>query len=76
MYDTDRDIATLLLTVGQTIPSGNVAALLRKSAATAFLQKAREKRASECSPMDCSTEVGELEEVGEDYVSFCVFSYR
>lgn len=54
----------------QIIPSVNVAALLRKSTATEFLQKVREKRTAECFPEDCSSEVGEVEEVGEEYVSF------
>lgn len=47
-------------------------ALLRKSTATDFLQKVREKRASECFPGGCSTEVseaGEMIEVAVEYVS-------
>lgn len=70
IYDTELDIATHLLLVVQIIPSVNVAALLRKSTATEFLQKVREKRTAECFPEDCSSEVGEVEEVGEEYVSF------
>lgn len=49
-----------------------VIALLRKSTASDFLQKIREKRASECFPGGCSTEVievGELLEVDVGYVS-------
>lgn len=48
----------------------NVAALLGKSTATDFLQRVKEKRAAECFPEDCSTEVGEAEELTEGYVSF------
>lgn len=49
-----------------------VIALLRKSTASDFLQKIREKRESECFPGGCSTEVlevGELLEVDVSYVS-------
>lgn len=49
-----------------------VTALLRKSTATDFLQKVREKRSSECFPGGCSTEdneTGELMEVDVGYVS-------
>ncbi|KAG7238333.1 hypothetical protein INR49_031045 [Caranx melampygus] len=47
-------------------------ALLRKSTASDFLQKIREKRAPECFPGGCSTEVSEsaeLLEVDMGYVS-------
>lgn len=58
--------------------SVNVTALLRKSTATDFLQRVKENRAAECFPEDCSTEVGEAEELAERYVSFllivlCIF---
>lgn len=43
----------------------DVIALLRKSAATDFLQKVRDKRASECFPGGCSTEVNEAGELME-----------
>lgn len=57
-----------------------VTALLRKSTATDFLQKVREKRSSECFPGGCSTEdneTGELMEVDVSYVSSpsTVFSF-
>lgn len=47
-----------------------VAALLRKSTATDFLQKVREKRASECFPGGCSTEVSEAGEQIEADVGY------
>lgn len=58
--------------------SVNVTALLRKSTAMDFLQRVREKHAAECFPEDCSTEVDDLEELAERYVSFllivlCIF---
>lgn len=62
---TELEIATLLLSGVQMISSVNVAALLRKSTATEFLRKVKEKRAAECFPEDCSSEVDELEEVEE-----------
>lgn len=49
-----------------------VTALLRKSAAFDFLHKVREKRAAECFPGGCSTEVSETQElieVDSGYVS-------
>lgn len=64
-----------MLSVVQMIPSVDVAALLRKSTATEFLQKVREKRAAECFPEDCSLEVGEVKEVGEEYVSFQLIAF-
>lgn len=69
--DPELGIATLLLSVVQMISSVDVAALLRKSAAMEFLQKVREKRAAECFPEDCSSQVGESEEVEE--VCICKF---
>lgn len=51
-------------------------ALLRKSTATDFLQKIRDKRESECFPGGCSSEVSEAGELMEaedvGYVSYLV----
>lgn len=56
-----------------------IIALLRKSTASDFLQKIREKRASECFPGGCSSEVSEsaeLLEVDMEYVSRLVLSFK
>lgn len=53
-----------------------LAALLGKSSAYDFLQRARERRGLECFPGGCSTENSEAEEltdVNAGYVSTCKF---
>lgn len=48
----------------------SVTALLRKSTASDFLQKTREKRASECFPGGCSTDISEVREVVDVEVGY------
>ncbi|TKS71448.1 Vesicle-associated membrane protein 3 [Collichthys lucidus] len=65
-------MAATLLTVMLMVPYICEGALLRKSSATDFLQKVREKRASECFTGGCSTEIGEAGEVLEANMGFVV----
>ncbi|KAM8917596.1 uncharacterized protein AB9W97_002696 [Spinachia spinachia] len=65
MKSLHADMAATLLTVMLTVPYICEGALLRKSTATDFLQKNREKRESECFPGGCSREVNEVGELME-----------
>lgn len=62
-------ISAIIWEINPSVSTVHVIALLRKSTATDFLQKVREKRASECFPGGCSTEVSEAGELIETYVS-------
>ncbi|KAM6947235.1 uncharacterized protein PEZ65_000919 isoform 2-T2 [Lycodopsis pacificus] len=63
MKSLHEDMAATLLTVMLTIPYICKGVQLRKSAATDFFQKIREKRESECFPGGCSREVSEAGEL-------------
>lgn len=67
---TDLNLSTVTWSINLAMPTPHVTALLRKSSAMDFLIKGREKRASECFPGGCSTEVSEAEESLEGYVCF------
>ncbi|TDH14163.1 hypothetical protein EPR50_G00041660 [Perca flavescens] len=65
MKSLHEEMAATLLTMMLMIPYICQGALLRKSTATDFLQKIREKRESECFPGGCSSEVSEAGELME-----------
>lgn len=65
MIDSSKRKCNLSAVIWEMNASVYVIALLRKSTATNFLQKIREKRESECFPGGCSTEVDETGELME-----------
>ncbi len=68
------NLLTIIREINASVSPVNVTALLRKSTAADFLQKVRDKRASECFPEGCSTEDGEAEELMEVNVGYnCTF---
>ncbi|XP_076603354.1 uncharacterized protein LOC143330560 isoform X2 [Chaetodon auriga] len=65
-----KDMAATLLAVMLMMAYICEGALLRKSTAMDFLQKVREKRASECFPGGCSRDVSEAGEMVEGDVGY------